>query len=300
MHDPELILQQYLHECEHLQGLTDATLKHSKNTIRAFQCHADLEAIEHATTEHVRNYILYGRSQCSWTPSTTRTYWAKLKVYFNWCIKRGYAKENPTIDIELPRKEFQLPKALTEQQAHHLLETVYNYPYRNDFLRYRNHAVFSTYLFTGLRKKELLNLRFTDVDFDAMSIFVRQGKGRKDRTIPMNFSLAESLKRYLAERTKARRTAPGFFASSKRNSAMSEEALIYLVKQIRAASGIYFTVHQLRHTFATLMVEGGCDVLPISKMLGHSKIETTLIYAHARSNYLREEMGKHPLEGKML
>ena len=71
--------------------------------------------------------------------------------------------------------------SLTKQDALKLLEVVYNYPYDYKYLRYRNHAIFSTFIFAGLRKKELLNLRFTDVDMENLTIFVNQGKGSKDR-----------------------------------------------------------------------------------------------------------------------
>ncbi len=295
MKDPDLILQQYLHECEHLRGQSLRTLKASRTIIRAYQKFSNLQSIHEATANSVRAYILHGRSECAWKASTTHTIHKKLRVYFEWCIKNDYLKENPAIDIDLPRLEYRVPKYLNEQDAHRLLESVYNYPYSNQYLRYRNHAIFSVYIFAGLRKMELLNLRFMDVDFENMTIFVRQGKGRKDRMVPMNYTLSQSLSRYVEERKRLRLTVPEFFVSAARGRALTEAGLLYIVKQLRKASGIHFTIHQLRHTFATLMVEGGCDIIPISKMLGHSKIETTMIYAHASAKHLRAEIGKHPL-----
>ncbi len=68
-----------------------------------------------------------------------------------------------------------------------------------------------------------------------------------------------------------------------------------LVWQVRESSGIYFSVHKLRHTFATLMLEGGCDIYSLSKMMGHSDIKTTTIYLSASAEHLRSQMTKHPL-----
>ena len=68
-----------------------------------------------------------------------------------------------------------------------------------------------------------------------------------------------------------------------------------LVEKMRASSGITFTVHKLRHTFATLMLEGGCDIYSLSKMMGHSDIKTTTIYLAASAEHLRTQMTKHPL-----
>jgi site-specific recombinase XerD len=202
---------------------------------------------------------------------------------------------NPIEGMEKPKLEKRLPPKLTKQHSIKLLETVYNYPYDSPYLRYRNHAIFSTFVFAGLRKQELLKLKFTDVDIENLSIFVRQGKGSKDRIIPMSYTLAQSLKRYVEQRRKLNRTCPEFFTSLNRNVGFTDAGLKRVVIQLRRASGIVFTVHKLRHTFATLMLEGGCDIYSLSKMMGHSDIKTTTIYLYASAELLRSQMTKHPL-----
>lgn len=147
----------------------------------------------------------------------------------------------------------------------------------------------------GIRKKELLNLKYTDVDVENLSIFIRQGKGSKDRIIPINYRLAETLQKYLEVRKKANKTCPEFFASYHMNMKFTESGLKRLIERINAASGIKFTIHKLRHTFATLMLEGGCDIYSLSKMMGHSDIKTTTIYLAASVNHLRDQILKHPL-----
>jgi site-specific recombinase XerD len=202
---------------------------------------------------------------------------------------------NPIEGIEKPRMEKRLPPKLTRQDAMKLLEVIYNYPYDKVYLRYRNHAMFSMFIFAGLRKQELLSLKYTDVDIENLSIFVREGKGKKDRVIPMSFTLAQTLKRYVEYRKKLNRTCPEFFASSTCNRGFMDSGLKLLVLQLRQASGIRFTIHQLRHTFATLMLEGGCDIYSLSKMMGHSDINTTTIYLYASVEHLRSQITKHPL-----
>jgi site-specific recombinase XerD len=76
---------------------------------------------------------------------------------------------------------------------------------------------------------------------------------------------------------------------------LTETGIKRLVEAIREASGIKFTIHKLRHTFATLMLEGGCDIFSLSKMMGHSDIKTTTIYLAASAEHLRAQMIKHPL-----
>jgi site-specific recombinase XerD len=202
---------------------------------------------------------------------------------------------NPVDGIELPRREKRLPPKLTKQESMRLLEIVYNYPYDYSYLRYRNHAIFATFVFAGLRKSELLNLGLADVDLENLTLFVRQGKGSKDRIVPISFTLAQTLKRYLVERKRLNKTCPQFFTSLNRNVGLTDTGLKRIVIKLRKASGITFTVHKLRHTFATLMLEGGCDIYSLSRMMGHSDIKTTTIYLAATAEHLRSQIGKHPL-----
>ena len=197
--------------------------------------------------------------------------------------------------LETPKVEKRLPPKLTKQDALKLLEVVYNYPYDFKYLRYRNHAIFSTFLFAGLRKHELLNLKYTDVDIENLTFFVRQGKGAKDRVVPMSYTLAQTLKKYLDERRRLKKTCPEFFTSLNRDMGLTNMGIRNLVVKIKATSKINFTIHKLRHTFATLMLEGGCDIFSLSKMMGHSDIKTTTIYLAASAEHLRGQMNKHPL-----
>jgi len=216
-------------------------------------------------------------------------------VFFRWCVKEGYMVKNPILDIEKPRLEKKLPPKLTKQGALRLLEVAYNFPYEYKFLRYRNHAIFSVFIFAGLRKQELINLKYTDIDIENMTLFVRQGKGGKDRIVPICGALAQSLKKYLEERKRLNKTNPEFFCSLRGNVGLSVNGLKKLVDQIRESSGVVFSVHKLRHTFATLMLEGGCDIYSLSKMMGHSNISTTTIYLAVSAEHLRAQMIKHPL-----
>jgi site-specific recombinase XerD len=219
-------------------------------------------------------------------------------VFFRWCVKHKHLEDNYAQDIELPRLEKRLPNKLSKQNAMKLLEIAYNYPYTQKSLKYRNHALFSLFLFAGLHKSELLNIKYADVDIDNLSIFVRQGKGNKDRIIPMTFTLAQSLSRYIIERKKLNKTCPEFFACSNRNRGLSQSGLKEIVVKFRRATGMHFTIHQLRHTFATLMLEGGCDIYSLSKMTGHSDIKTTTIYLSASAEHLRSQVVKHPMNSQ--
>ena len=291
----EILLQKFCDYSVSIKGYSKNTLRRYRNVINGYCKFAKISEINQVTDDNVRSLFYWGRAERKWSVNTFIVYHKTLLVFFRWCMKQGYLEKNPILDIEKPKMEKRLPIKLTKQTALRLMEIVYNYPYEYKFLRYRNHAIFSTFIFTGLRKQELLNLKFADVDIDNLTIFVRQGKGNKDRVVPISFTLAQSLKKYKDERKRLNKTNPEFFSSLRGNIGFTENGLKKLVEKVRKSSGIIFSVHKLRHTFATLMLEGGADIYSLSKMMGHSDIKTTTIYLSASAEHLRSQMVKHPL-----
>lgn len=293
--DIQLLASKFYDYSLYIKGYSKDTIKRYRQVINRYAAFARIKEIEEVNNENVRNLFYWGRTARHWSPNSFVQFHKTLGVFFRWCIREGYLQNNPIEDIEVPQLEKKLPPKLTKQEAMRLLEVVYNYPYPYKFLRYRNHAIFATFLFAGLRKKELLNLKLTDVDLENMSIFIRQGKGSKDRVVPICYKLVEIFQKYLSERKRLNKTCPEFFTSLNRNVGLTETGLKRLVEKVRGASGIKFSVHKLRHTFATLMLEGGCDIYSLSRMLGHNDIKTTTIYLAASAEHLRSQIIKHPL-----
>lgn len=287
--------QQFFDYSKHIKGLSQPTIRRYRQVINYFANFAGITDIEQVNEENVRNLFYHGRSSQNWTANTYICYHKSLMVFFRWCMTNGHMSSNPVEKIETPKLERRLPTKLTKQEASKILEVVDNYPYQSKFLRYRNYAIFSVFIMAGLRKKELLDLKLTDVDTENMSIFIRQGKGSKDRVVPINYRLAEILNRYLEERKREKKTCPEFFTSFTINTGFTHSGIKRVVDKISNASGIKFTIHKLRHTFATLMLEGGCDIYSLSKMMGHSDIKTTTIYLAASMEHLREQIVKHPM-----
>jgi len=291
----QILSQKFFDYSKYIKGFTQPTIKRYRHVINYFTKFAGITEIEQVTQENSRNFFYSGRTNLHWTSNTFICYHKSLAVFFRWCVKEGYMEHNTMDDIETPKLEKRLPNKLTKQDTSLIMEVVNNYPYQNKFLRFRNYAIFATFIMAGLRKKELLSLKLADVDVENLSIFIRQGKGSKDRIVPINYSLAEILIRYLGERKRLNKTCPEFFTSYTLNTGFTQSGLKRLLEKIIKASGIKFNIHKLRHTFATLMLEGGCDIYSLAKMMGHSDIKTTTIYLAANIEHLREQVAKHPL-----
>jgi site-specific recombinase XerD len=293
--DIRLLAERFYEYSTHMRGFSRNTVRRYEGAIERLVSLTQITDADQITPQVVRDWFFCGRSDHNWSTATFRTYHKSLVVFFRWCIKNGYIQKSPMDDIEVPRLEKRLPPKLTREEALRLLETAFNSSHTETFTRYRNHALLSTYLFAGLRRQEALQLRFMDVDLNNATLFVRQGKGAKDRIVPMSPKLRDTLSRYVSERCQIHRTCPEFFTSSVENRGMCDTALRRMVKRVQDGSGIRFTVHQLRHTFATLMLEGGCDIYSLSRMMGHENITTTTIYLAASPQQLRAQITKHPL-----
>ena len=293
--DINIALDRFCDYSEFVRGYSPDTIRRYRATVGLLQRHLQAHQIADFTEVAIREFFFQGRQEKHWAPHSYITYHKSLTVFFRWCVEQKHLRSNPTDDMEMPKAPRRLPPKLTKQEAQRLLEVVYNYPFQERLQRYRNHAIFATFIFAGLRKSELLRLKVTDVDLINQTIFVREGKGNKDRIVPMTSALAQSLGRYRVQRDRLRRSCPEFFVSTYHDVPFTDSGLKRLVELARRVTGISFSVHKLRHSFATLMLEGGCDIFSLSKMLGHSDIKTTTIYLAASPEHLRGQILKHPL-----
>lgn len=291
----KLACEHFFEYSQYMRGYSKYTIRRYRFVLTYYSKVAGITTLEDISVENVRNLFHHGRIQKKWSPATFLTYYHSLTVFFTWAIKQGFLIANPIATIEKPRLDKKIPLRLSKADALKLLEIIGNYPYDDEFLRYRNHAIFSTFLFAGLRLNELVNLKYMDVNVENRTLFVRQGKGNKDRIIPMPMTLAHSLEKYIAYRKRRNKTCSEFFTSENLNCGFSESGIKRVISKLRKIIGLKFSAHKLRHTFATLMLEGGCDIYSLSQMMGHSDIKTTALYLHATAEHLKTEMAKHPL-----
>lgn len=285
--------------CEYqatMKGFLPDTIDTYQSSLKIFLLlRPHIHDIEQVTEQEAQQFFYIGRTKRNWKPITFVSYHKGLNVFFQWLVKNKYVTSNPFAGIEKPRLEKKLPTRLTMQQAKDLLEIVRCMPWVNSFVRTRNYAIFAMFLYCGLRKGELLRLKNIDVDTTNMIISIRQGKGNKDRVVPIPYQLKPILEAYRKERTRLNKQSDYFYVSYAIDRNLSINGFKHMIDLVKKASGIKFYPHMLRHTFATLMLEGGCDIYALSKMMGHNDIKTTTIYLSASVEHMRSQMVKHPL-----
>lgn len=292
----KILHEQFCNERLLIKNFTESTIVWYKRTLSFFlKFNPDIESVDEVSTTHLERWLYDGRIKRNWTADTFLNYYKGIKVFLDWCVKKGYISENPILPIEKPKLEKKLPKRISIQDAMKLLEFSFHKKYRYRFEAYRNRAIISTFIYTGLRAKELLDLRLCEVDTDNNVLSVVAGKGKKDRVVPMSSKLKVYFLQYIRERGRLGRNCERFFVSIRGDVPFTYNGMKKMVDELKTATGISFSPHKLRHTFATLMLEGGCDLFSLQKMMGHSDIKTTTIYLSASVSMLQKQILKHPL-----
>lgn len=287
---------QFCDEATVIKNYRKTTIRSYRSTIDYFLRESGIETIDAINTEKLREFLYNGRIKRNWTADTFLHYYKDLRAFLKWCVQYKFLAENPILPIEKPKLNKKLPKRITKQEAEKILECASYRKYRYHFERYRNRAIFAIMIYAGLRASEMLNLKVDEVDLQNRIISINQGKGGKDRIVPICTGLFKILFEYLKDRERLDRKCMYFFTSIGGDRSFTYNGLKKVIDILKAETGIKFSSHRLRHTFATLMLEGGCDLFSLQKMMGHSDIKTTTIYLSATISHLQEQIRKHPLE----
>ncbi len=290
------LYQKYWNYSISFKGLSERTLRANFYIIiNKLVEESGIQNVQDLKRRDIEEFIIRGKLEKSWSPKTIKNQIQSISAFLKWCVDQEYISKNPTDNIPKPKVPRRVPKHLSEVQARELLLWTENYPYFYEDEKNRAIAIIAMFIFTGVRFRELLNIKTSHVDLESAILLVEQGKGGKERIIPLNNKLIRFLRKYLQQRKKNNNKCPYFFTSLKQDKKMSMSVIHRLVKKLRTASGIYFFPHLLRHTFAVMMLEGGANIYSLSKLMGHSDISTTTLYLTATSDHLKEQIELHKI-----
>jgi integrase/recombinase XerD len=212
---------------------------------------------------------------------------ACLRSFYRHMRREQLLETDPTAELRPPRSRARLPKVLTRDEVAQLLAQ----PCGVDPAALRDRAMLETMYACGLRASEATALELSELDLEA-GILRARGKGSKERIVPIGSKAIETLKVYL-ERGRPKlvglRDEPHVFVNQ-RGIGLSRQGLYKIVQRHARSAGLEqrMSPHTLRHTFATHLLAGGCDLRSLQEMLGHADIGTTQIYTHLSAGRLRE------------
>jgi integrase/recombinase XerD len=220
-------------------------------------------------------------------PATLQRKIACLRSFYRYLRREQVLDHDPTSELRAPRSRGKLPRVLSRDEVTRLLAQ----PRGSSPAAVRDRALLETMYACGLRASEAIGLQLSDLRLDARFLLAR-GKGSKERIVPIGGKAIESLEPYL-ERARPRlvglRDEPHVFVNL-RGRGLSRQGLYKIVQRHACSAGLQdrMSPHTLRHTFATHLLAGGCDLRSVQEMLGHADIGTTQIYTHLSTERLRD------------
>lgn len=274
------------------KNLTPTYLKNIILVVKLLDNHTQFDSFKQYTTESISEFLQTMREQRHWSPKTLRNYRQNLKIFFDYLVYKQYFKVNPVKAIAKPKLPKNLPRCLTKSQTEKLIATLYSFSWTYPLEQWRNTAIILTFLYTGLRMSELLNLKNQDVNFAERSLYVRLGKGRKDRYIPLHPKLIPVLKFYLKSRNKRLPISTYLFTSVRSTKPLRPKNLYAIFKKIACTCGFHITPHMLRHTMAKLSLEANLNPYTLKEILGHAHIATTQIYMSISTKKVNEQFNR--------
>lgn len=241
-----------------------------------------------ATRRDMRSY-LGDLDYAQYSRRTVNRRLSSVRSFFRWLAAEGLVESNPADVVSGPKLARGLPRTIPPADMARLLSVWRGSDKPSDM---RNRAILEFLYACGARISETSGLLVDNVDFDTAQVRVF-GKGSKERIVPLHELAIASMRDYLFNARPellAGKESPYFFVSTRGNQ-MSPDALRKMFKQSLLAAGLDQTLspHDMRHTFATDLVEGGADLRSVQEMLGHSSLSTTQIYTHVSISHLKEE-----------
>jgi integrase/recombinase XerD len=262
------------------------------------------DEVTRAMLERYRQHIFQYRRKTDGAPLSHQTQAKRLisvRAFFQWLARQHHLLYNPASELELPKQQQRLPRHILSVVE---VEQVLNACDTTEPLGLRDRAMLETLYSTGMRRAEITGLRVDDVDLNRGTVFVHQGKGAKDRVVPIGERACRWIERYLFKvRPELVDVDDGALFLAKHGAGMQAKQLSVIVRGAIAAAKLErfqdthpnAACHLLRHACATHMLENGADIRYIQALLGHADLSTTEVYTRVSIQQLKAVHEKtHP------
>lgn len=208
---------------------------------------------------------------------------SSLKGFYKYLCRNNKVKDNPFSYVTLPKKEKKLPQYLNYNEMIEIFDVIDT----SNFLGLRNRLIMELLYATGIRVSELVNIQINDIDISNRSIVVT-GKGDKTRIVFFNEITKKIMKKYISESSELRKD--NYLIINGHGRGITTRGIRLIMNKVISETSIIKHVHPhiIRHTFATHLLNNGCDLLTVQELLGHSSISTTGIYTHVTTEHIKD------------
>ncbi|MBR3660503.1 MAG: tyrosine recombinase [Bacilli bacterium] len=214
-----------------------------------------------------------------------RRHISSLKGFYKYLNSKNITLNNPFNYVTLPKKESKLPRYLSYDE---LLEIFHNLEIKTNY-DLRNRLILELMYATGVRVSELVNIKVSDITMSNQSIRVF-GKGSKERIVYFNNVCLKVLKDYLKIYKEINKKNTDYLILNQNGDQITTAGISYILNQVikKISFNKHITPHMLRHSFATHLLNNGCDLLTVQELLGHASISTTGIYTHVTLDHIKD------------
>lgn len=266
---------------KNFSALTVKSYRADLEEFLAFCKKRNLNEMSQFTSANIRTFLSAVQTQHNPARNTMLRKIASLRSFAAYLLEQGELLRNPFKLLPAPKRQKILPKFLTVPETEQLLNTA-----ARTKTSPRDRALFELMYSSGLRRSEVTGLKIQDVDFfnGIVKVF---GKGAKERLVPVTDSALAAIKDYLACRPSPQPQEALFL--NKNGKPLTADGLAYIFKNTAIAANLVrkVTPHSLRHSFATHLLNNGCDLRSLQEMLGHKSLAATQVYTHVSVDRLK-------------
>lgn len=288
-------LEEYLSFLEYQMKYSLATVRSYESDILQFLEFCEREGISlfHVDYEFARFYLKYLADEKQEKASSVSRKISSLRGFYQFLIKEGRIQSNYFKMLTLPKKEKKLPRFFEYQE----LEELFAVPDKTTALGQRDSLILELLYATGMRVSELVSVRVADIDFYNKKIKV-VGKGRKSRFVYYEDVCRDALELYLENgRLELNLKQSSYLFLNQHGGVLTTRGIRYILEQLIQKTSVHKKIspHMIRHSFATHLLNEGCDLLSVQELLGHESLKATSIYTHVTSDRMKDVYLKtHP------
>ena len=280
------IVDEYLNYLEYNRNYSLKTVDNYRLDILDYFKYLNQECLNYKEVEYEDLMGLFAHFETlKLSSKSIRRHISSLKGFYKYLNRKNIINSNPFDYVVLPKKEIKLPRYLTYDDLIVIfdsleIKTIYDL---------RDRLILELMYATGVRVSELINIKINDISFSNQSINII-GKGQKMRIVYYNNVCKKILDKYMNNYKEINKKKLNYLILNQNGNKLTTAGISYILNQVikKISFEKHITPHMLRHSFATHLLNNGCDLLTVQELLGHSSISTTGIYTHVTLDHIKD------------
>lgn len=281
-------MENFLDYLKYQKTYSDYTVQSYEIDLEQYLCYLDKEALNYRKIQYsdIRFFLMYLKDEEKEKSSSISRKLSSIRGFYNYLINKGIVENNPFTLVNGPKKEKKLPRYFEYNE----LEELFKVPDITTPIGQRDSLILEMLYATGVRVGELVSIKIGDINKYDKTIKIL-GKGNKERLVAYGEYASEILEKYLQDgRRELNKKNNDFLFLNHLGGQLTERGVRYILSEIIKKTSLNKNIspHMIRHSFATHLLNEGCDLLTVQQLLGHSSISATQVYTHVSTDRLKE------------